>query len=329
MNYKLIFGLGLIPPGVVAKDPGYLTFASDEAFTLAVNNTAKNWNGTLYYSTDAANWNEWDGTTAILSAEHGGGQKIYMRGSGNSRITGNDKTRHWVLTGKDIRCLGNIENLLDYETVANGKHPDMGSYCYYGLFAYNKHLISAPKLPATTLTVSCYNGMFYGCTKLALAPELPATELADSCYKEMLSNCSALVSAPELPATKMAEYCYYLMFASCTFASAPKLPATELAKNCYASMFWGCYKLVSIPALPATTLAENCYSSMLSNCSRIKLSETQTDEYTQAYRIPASGTGETASGALSSMFLSTGGTFTGTPSINTTYYLHKTNAVVG
>ena len=41
-----------------------------------------------------------------------------------------------------------------------------------------------------------------------------------------------------------------------------------------------------------------------------------------------SGTGTTASGALTDMFTSTGGTFTGTPEINTIYYLSTDNMIV-
>ena len=67
---------------------------------------------------------------------------------------------------------------------------------------------------------------------------------------------------------------------------------------------------------------------MFYSCTRLNLSATQTDEYTQEYRIPSSGTGTTASYALDSMFTSTGGTFTGTPEINTTYYLSTDNMIV-
>lgn len=41
----------------------------------------------------------------------------------------------------------------------------MSSYGYYNLFSFCK-IISAPKLPATTLANSCYLYMFYGCTPL-------------------------------------------------------------------------------------------------------------------------------------------------------------------
>ena len=50
------------------------------------------------------------------------------------------------------------------------------------------------------------------------------------------------------------------------------------------------------------------------------MSQTKTGTYQTAYRIPTSGTGTTATYALNNMFKNTGGTFTGTPTINTTYY---------
>ena len=48
----------------------------------------------------------------------------------------------------------------------------------------------------------------------------------------------------------------------------------------------------------------------------------------QEYRIPSFENGTTATGALSSMFSSTGGTFTGTPAINITYYLSSDNMII-
>ena len=89
-------------------------------------------------------------------------------------------------------------------------------------------------------------------------------------------------------------------------------------------MFNGCTSITALPALPATTLATNCYYQMFQNCSNIKISETQTGDYVNEYRIPPTGTAVDASGATNSMFASTGGTFTGTPTINTTYYTSNT-----
>ena len=205
----------------------------------------------------------------------------------------------------------------------------LAANCYAYMFYGCTNLTTAPKLPATELTNYCYQYMFYDCTNLTTAPELPAITLTSSCYDYMFYNCTNLVVAPELPATTLDSYCYRKMFQYCTnLATAPELPATTLANSCYESMFYKCTNLTTPPELPATTLANSCYRSMFQNCTNIKLSSTQTEEYQTAYRIPTSGTGTTGSGSLSSMFSSTGGTFTGTPTINTTYYLSTSNTVV-
>ena len=238
------------PESWMKKGDPFLTFSSPNNFTLKQYNTSKYWDGTLEYSTDKNTWNTWTGGT-LTSASSGGQYILYMRGTGNKNIAGNSSKYRWVLTGSDIACIGNIENLLDYATVKSGAHPTM----------------------------------------------------ADHCYHYMFYNCTSLTQAPALPATTLTPYCYYYMFYNCT-------------------------SLTQAPTLPATTLANYCYSSMFRGCSKIKLSTTQTGEYTQEYRIPSSGTGKTATYALADMFTSTGGTFTGTPEINTTYYLSNTNTVV-
>ena len=63
---------------------------------------------------------------------------------------------------------------------------------------------------------------------------------------------------------------------------------------------------------------------MFYNCTKIKLSTTKTGGYVNEYRVPKTGTGTKATDALSTMFNSTGGTFKGTPTINTTYYTENT-----
>ena len=157
---------------------------------------------------------------------------------------------------------------------------------------------------ATTLKVNCYSSMFSGCTGLTQAPALPATTLASNCYRNMFQGCTSLTQAPALP-------------------------ATTLRNDCYIEMFRDCTSLIQAPALPATTLATECYRGMFYGCTNIKLSSTQTGEYTVVYRIPSSGTGTTATDVLTDMFANTGGTFKASPTINTTYYLSNTNTVVG
>ena len=198
--------------------------------------------------------------------------------------------------------------------------------CYSSMFYGCTGLTSAPALPATTLKNYCYQLMFLGCTALTSAPAIPATTVANSCCQSMFQNCTALTSAPAiLPATTLANWCYQAMFYGCAaLQNAPALPATTLADNCYYVMFSGCASLTSIPALPATTLAEECYGYMFQLCSSLKFALTPSTGMSNAYRIPASGTGTTASGALTGMFFGTSGTFTGDPSINTTYYTNAT-----
>ena len=335
--------------------PLYLTFSSPSSFTLAVNDTTKHWDGTLEYSTDASTWSTWDGATTLSSATSGSDNVLYLRGIGNTVIMGNKNSYKWVLTGSNIACTGNIENLLDYETVKSGGHPTMANYCYAHMFRGCTGLTQAPALPATTLAAYCYEYMFYGCTGLTQAPALPATTVAIYCYAYMFRDCTSLTQAPALPATTMLNYCYSNMFDGCTgliqapalpattlatccyrwmfdgctsLTQAPALPATTVAESCYKSMFRGCAGLTQVPALPATTLKRECYYDMFQGCTSLKLSSTQTGEYTQEYRIPSSGTGTTATNALVEMFTGTGGTFTGSPAINTTYYLSNTNTVV-
>ena len=85
-------------------------------------------------------------------------------------------------------------------------------------------------------------------------------------------------------------------------------------------MFFYCDKLNKLPKLPTAYFPDRSCSYMFYKCSSIKLSTTQTGEYQTPYRIPTTGTGTAGSGALTGMFNNTGGTFTGTPSVNTTYY---------
>ena len=300
----------------------------------------KTWDGTLQYSTDRSNWRTF-GTSSVSSVN----KKLYLRGIGNTNF-GNSSTGgvKFVLSAK-AKCKGNINTLLQYD---NPPTTLPTNYCYYGMFEDCTKLTEAPDLPATTLTEFCYKYMFSDCENLTTAPELPATTLAKSCYEYMFDGCTALTTAPALPVTTLAESCYYGIFRSCeNLTTAPELPATTLTKSCYAYMFWGCKNLTTPPSLPVTTLAESCYSGMFSGCDslttppslpattlaescyfnmfntchNLKISTTQTDEYKTAWRIPATGTISTAPEDWNyHMFDYTGGTFTGQPSINTTYY---------
>lgn len=192
------------------------------------------------------------------------------------------------------------------------------------MFSGCTNLVSAPELPAIQATYSCYSSMFYGCSSLQNAPQLPATKMESYCYSEMFYNCISLTSAPNLPATELALGCYRSMFQGCTnLTQISELPATTLAQSCYQTMFKACESLKRLPALPATILMESCYNEMFSGCARIRLSTVSVDKYTVSYRIPSiEETGTNAEDAVVDMFANTGGPFTGTPDLNTIYYLH-------
>ena len=311
----------------------YLTFSSPSSFTLAVRDATKHWDGTLEYSTDKTAWGTWDGAIALSSATSGNKDVLYLRGTGNTKIGyySEDKDDYipWVISGTDVRCNGNIETLLDYATVEAGQHPTMAERCFGGLFTECTALITPPELPAMMLASYCYENMFYGCTSLTKAPALPAMTLASYCYAGMFAGCTSLIQAPVLLAMTLAGGCYGYMFYGCTsLTKAPTLPAMTLASYCYEGMFNSCTALAQVPTLPATTLVDSCYGQMFYGCTNLKLSSTQTEEYAQEYRIPSSGEGMAITVALDGMFTNTSGTFTGTPEINTTYYLNNTNTII-
>lgn len=285
-------------------DDGVLAFASASPFTISTGNNTVNWDGTLEYSTNRKDWTVWDGT-AISSSSNSGTYALYFRGTGNKGITGGTTDGRWVISGTDVKCIGNILCLLDYATVKAGVQPAMAAYCFYGLFSNNHSLTQAPALPAMTLAEKCYGFMFSGCWGLTQAPALPATTLADGCYMDMFSTCYGLTKPPVLPALTLAQECYKRMFANCS-------------------------NLTQITALPALTLVHGCYTRMFYKCEKIKLSTSKTGEYTKQYRIPNKGTGNLATGypPYDYMFSGTGGTYTSDPEINTTYYLSSSNTIV-
>jgi hypothetical protein len=146
----------------------------------------------------------------------------------------------------------------------------------------------------------------------------------DNAFACMFYNCTKLIKAPELPATILRAGCYNQMFYGCTgLEEPPALPATIIESMAYRFMFLGCTKLKYPPALPSIGIPSRCYEGMCSGCTSIKLATTPGDGYDVPYRIPAAGIGSFGSGTnhVTSMFTVTGGTWQGTPNLNTTYYL--------
>ena len=329
---------------------GYVEFVSSTP--MMITPKYSNSGVTLQYSVDGTTW-----TPIVSGATTPSANIIYFIGSATgtkSLYTASSNSNAWTFTGAtNLECNGKLDRLLQNTLGSDINVLTIGDYCYSSMFYGCTSLITAPELPATTLAASCYQAMFYNCTSLTTAPALPATTLATSCYSSMFYGCTSLIIAPELPATILMSGCYSYMFYGClslttapelpattlnnnnncysymfygclSLTTAPELPATTLAAYCYEKMFYSCTSLTTAPALPATTLVNYCYQAMFLMCSSLKLSTTMTGIYDTAYRIPTSGTGTTSTAPLTNMFSSTGGTFKGTPEINTTYYTENT-----
>ena len=145
--------------------------------------------------------------------------------------------------------------------------------------------------------------------------------MGENCFCSLFENCTALVAPPELPAIEVSKKSYWHMFYGCShLVAAPKLPAKTVALYGYAYMFAYCTSLVYLPVINATSSAAFACMAMFGECSKIKLSAEADDEYTQPYKLSINQN--------QNMFYNTGGTFTGTPTSNTTYYVSNTNIVV-
>lgn len=176
----------------------------------------------LEYSLDnGETWNTF-AINAIVSINYEGND-LLLRGkcpNGTAKDRDNSMRLKFVRNG-NVTCSGDIRTLVDYENYKtvdlDGKlfcslfEADMSgnntqlisaedlilgnkvsANCYYRMFYYNKGLIEAPELPATSLAESCYESMFRGCAKLEIAPILKAETLATSCYKHMFVACHKL-----------------------------------------------------------------------------------------------------------------------------------------
>lgn len=204
----------------------YVKFSSpshDVYVSLAVHGTLTQDDVSLEYSQDnGENWNPIGPNQSAYINNNG--NDLLLRGNcpnGTAKDINNYMQLKFIGNYAEVTCSGDIRTLVDYanyKTVdLDGKlfcslfEADMGyyntnlkyaqdlilgdkvsAYCYYRMFAYNKCLIEAPELPATSLAESCYESMFISCENLEIAPTLPAGTLAASCYKQMFGSCIKL-----------------------------------------------------------------------------------------------------------------------------------------
>lgn len=360
------------------EDPDTGEIELTNEYTYLMN---QSWPGELYYkvinsdqSDDDVNWTLIDmpatpdtnssgtpiGRSVTINSTDTACGRILLKGKNNNYVS-NEISSIFELSltgsGNNVVCRGNMEILLDADTVEAGAHPPLiddeingGFYrafrnntrlrsapallspelrysCYNAMFEGCTALIKPPALPATTLASNCYYSMFEGCTSLIKAPVLSATTLDDSCYRSMFEGCTSLIKAPELSATVLGWSCYEAMFKGCSsLLVPPALPSTNMRMSCYNQMFYNCPSLTALPALPATAFMSECYQEMFasSTSANALISTTKTSAKSVSWRLPyGSGTGNASYSPQQDMFKNRG--TIETPSLNTTYY---TSAVV-
>ena len=175
----------------------YLTFKSSSSFSITI--PQMSWDGALEYSTDKVTWTNLIDETITSNNSN----ELYMRGIRNTvihQVSGESPT-YWEFDGTDVSIFGNIEVLLDYQTVEAGNHPPMGTECFASLFQYWP-ILKGPEIGCQVVSDYCFWGMYLGCNKLRTLPKLYSITVDTGCYESMLAGCSQI----KLSATQTGDY---------------------------------------------------------------------------------------------------------------------------
>lgn len=260
------------------------------AFTLTVRsicNSVASWDGDLYYKIVSSNQEDDDTdwviidktqeTETIQSADTICG-RVLVKGVNNHYITttasNSDNLPVFDISindsGNYVFCRGNIEVLLDADTVQTGSHPSMTGNGFKALFANNSYLRSAPALLPINLVNSCYAYMFKSNSNLIKVTSLPATSVSKLGYAYMYDACGNLLKGPKIYARELGESsCAYMLNGCTRLESIPDLVFTTAGVQSCEAMFFNCYSLVNAPALPATSVQTGSYSRMFMNCNTL------------------------------------------------------------
>ena len=178
---SLIIAVVLAMVSSVAFAQNYLTFKALEKSSVAILNNGSS-NPDVQYSFDGSSWNSFVSGKAVPI---GAFQSMYVKGNNAAGFSSSESDyTSFVMNGK-ISASGSVMSLID-QTGKSTVIPN--KCCFLRLFNGCEALISAPELPATTLTEKCYYMMFMGCGQLAMAPNLPAIILEKECYLGMFFN---------------------------------------------------------------------------------------------------------------------------------------------
>lgn len=292
--------------------------------TLATSTGKKTWDGTMWYSTDRIDWTVWDGSEIrVLSDPE---SVIYVKGKGNTYVT-NQAQYPW-LTSAD-KVYGNLECLLDYQVVSEGRHPTMASYAFAYIFS-DAGLTGDVRLPATTLTPYCYCMAFENTG--IYVEELPATDVPEYAYSGMfLNNSSSFhdISSgnyyPEMKAKTLSTGSCSSMFGYCS--NMKRVPSgmssiTTLGKESCSMMFDHCEAITQMPSLYGvygTDLPYHCFYYMFTNCTNLPIYTYRYLGYQTPVKFSYPDWGQ-GNDPLSHMFQGTAGNVPETPKNATEYY---------
>lgn len=213
------------------------------------------------YSLDNATWNSLPAGTSTPAIA--AGSRVYLRASG---LTPNSTDGIGSLSASAPHIVGgNILSMAHGEQYASAS--SVLDNNFRNFFYQDTLLKSASRLALIldSLPASVCTAMFYGCSSLLSAPNLPATSLSTNSYASMFYGCTSLENIQKvLPAMTLASNCYYQMYRKCSsLRAAPELPALNLADGCYRNMFYQCSSLVKVHDLPALSVSASGYRQML------------------------------------------------------------------
>ena len=221
------------------------------------------------FSVSAGDIVEWRGNNAQYGQYNGNGMPVYyahFKGDGDSyggtatyNVYGNIMSLAYgdnFVGNDDLRAASAFLSLF-YNSNAVYAHnlclpaTSLTDNCYFAMFCFSHKLLTAPKLPATSLGVQSYCNMFNMCDSLTIPPPvLPALSIPYFGYNGMFHYCNNLLSAPSIEAVNLSELCCGWMFSECTsLTQVGPLLATGSAAKAYYHMFDGCTNLAEITCM--------------------------------------------------------------------------------
>ncbi len=187
--YTVTAKLRLIPP--IYYEPLTFKYVDQDC-----NVSFTDYNGTLKYSYDKVNWDDYPTSGITLNSTN---PIVYFRGDKATKYGSSSGTTKISCDAK-CKVYGNIMSLIDPTNFATCTELP-GTYVFHELFKKevynsNEYIINDNDndlvLSATNLTSHCYSAMFNGCAGLTRAPVLPATTLVANCYEMMFADCIKL-----------------------------------------------------------------------------------------------------------------------------------------